>query len=113
MNKQLQSPRISQLARLTPWERALVLSFSDSATSKKRRISNLDEADVAAEVVAEVTDLKPATSVVVAKPAAVAKTAKLSSTTTTSQPYERSEVNSDIKKVTVKCLRHCMSLQCK
>ena len=39
----------------------------------------------------------------------VARAANWSSTTTTSQPYERAEVKSDIKKVTVKCLRHCMS----
>ena len=77
--------------------------------SRKMIHSSLAVAVVEAEVVAEVTDLRPATNVVVAKPVVVARVANSSSTTTISQPYERAEVNSDIKKVTVKCLRHCMS----
>ncbi len=63
---------------------------------------------VAAEVVVEVTDLRLPPSVADAQ-LVVARAANLSSTTTTSPLYERAEVKSDIKKVTVKCLRHCMS----
>jgi hypothetical protein len=74
-----------------------------------RTTSNPAVAVVAAEVVAEVTDPRPATNVVDALLVVVARAANLSSTTTTSQPYEQAEVKSDIKKVTVKCLRHCMS----
>lgn len=61
------------------------------------------------EAVAVVTDLRPAINVVVVKPVVDARVANSSSTTTNSQLYENAEVNSDIKKVTVKCLRHCMS----
>ena len=98
-------PKICQLDKPTLSRRVRVLISSASDSSKMRKSSRLA---VAAEVVVEVTDLKPLPSVADVPPV-VARAANLSLTTTTSQPYEQAEVKSDIKKVTVKCLRHCMS----
>jgi hypothetical protein len=50
---------------------------------------------VVEEEVAEVIDPRPATSAVVVKPVVDARVANSSSTTTTSQPYERAEVDPD------------------
>lgn len=71
--------------------------------------SNLAVVVVEVEVAVVATDPRPATNVVVARPVVDARAPNSSSTTVSSQLYEQSEVNHDIKKVTVKCLRHCMS----
>jgi len=106
-----QLPRNSPKAKLTQSLLAKVQSSSASATSRKTMTSNpavKAVGVVAEEVVVEVTDLRLPPSVADAHKV-VARAANLSSMTTTSQPYELAEVKSDTKKVTVKCLRHCMS----
>ena len=88
-----------------------MLSFSASvpSTTMIKSLNNPVAVAVAAEEVVEVTDPRPLLLVVAVPQVETVKVENLSSTTTTSQPYEYGRVKFDIKKVTVKCLRHCKS----
>lgn len=67
---------------------------------------------VEVEVVAEGTDLKPATNAVVVRPVVDARVANSLSTTTNSQHYEQAEVNSDIRRSqSSACVIACLTMQ--